>query len=124
MEFETLRPPLAENAFPAIYRRHLARFCAEDMDPLEPLYARPAQPVCSPQKCPLSSHDLPVGFGGIFMSSSQEPSGRGPPVVLCPGCNVPMTLQSSEPTTDTLQTATFKCERCGTETKRDFKHDE
>jgi len=34
-----------------------------------------------------------------------------------------MILQSSEPATDTLQTAIYKCEQCGTETKRDFKRD-
>jgi hypothetical protein len=43
------------------------------------------------------------------------------PEVACPGCQVPMRFISSEPSAPNLHTATYKCERCGTETKRDFR---
>jgi hypothetical protein len=46
------------------------------------------------------------------------------PEVLCPGCQVAMTLISSEPSAPNLHTAIYRCERCGMETKRDFRRDE
>jgi hypothetical protein len=57
------------------------------------------------------------------VTTTKESGDRAWPVVLCPGCKLPMTLQRSEPATEGLQTATYKCERCGTETKREFKRE-
>ena len=44
------------------------------------------------------------------------------PVVTCPGCAVPMTLRQLEPQASADRyTATFQCDRCFTETKRELK---
>lgn len=45
------------------------------------------------------------------------------PVVICPGCKKPMRLRLLEPASGTLETATYRCEQCGTETKREFVRD-
>ncbi|MEA2979379.1 MAG: hypothetical protein QOF09_1202 [Alphaproteobacteria bacterium] len=45
------------------------------------------------------------------------------PVVMCPGCKKPMRLRLLEPASGTLETATFHCGQCGTETKREFVRD-
>ena len=42
------------------------------------------------------------------------------PTVICPGCNIAMRLVLLEPAGGSLDTATYRCERCGTETKREF----
>ena len=42
------------------------------------------------------------------------------PCVMCPGCEKPMRLRLLEPASGMLETATFHCEQCGTETKREF----
>jgi hypothetical protein len=45
------------------------------------------------------------------------------PKVQCPGCVIPMTLMDLQPImfTSQLYRGTYRCERCGTETKREFK---
>jgi hypothetical protein len=51
---------------------------------------------------------------------------RHVPVVMCPGCNVSMALKDLQPLlfSSDLYTAVYRCEQCGTETKREFKRDE
>ena len=49
--------------------------------------------------------------------------GRPIPGVMCPGCNKPMRLKLLEPASGPLETATFHCDQCGTETKREFVRD-
>lgn len=49
--------------------------------------------------------------------------GRPIPIVMCPGCKKPMRLKLLEPASGALETATFHCEQCGTETKREFVRD-
>jgi hypothetical protein len=61
-------------------------------------------------------------------SEESKQNYRGKPIsrlpeVVCPGCQVPMRLISSEPSAPNLHTATYKCGRCGTETKRDFRRE-
>ena len=46
--------------------------------------------------------------------------GQPVPVVMCPGCKKAMRLRLLEPASGNLETATFYCEQCGTETKREF----
>jgi uncharacterized protein YbaR (Trm112 family) len=45
------------------------------------------------------------------------------PVVMCPGCKTAMRLRLLEPAGGELETATFYCEQCGTESKREFVRD-
>ena len=54
------------------------------------------------------------------MSPQQLPKGA---VVTCPGCKTTMRQIGLSPTTSGLTTATFRCDACGTETKREFKVD-
>ena len=49
--------------------------------------------------------------------------GQPVPVVMCPGCKKAMRLRLLEPASGNLETATFYCEQCGTETKREFVRD-
>ena len=49
--------------------------------------------------------------------------GQPVPVVMCPGCKKAMRLRLLEPASGNLETATFHCEQCGTETKREFVRD-
>ena len=49
--------------------------------------------------------------------------GQPVPVVMCPGCKKAMRLRLLEPASGNLETATFYCEQCGTETKREFVWD-
>jgi hypothetical protein len=46
------------------------------------------------------------------------------PKVQCPGCFIPMTLMDLQPIMFTSQRyrGSYRCERCGTETKREFKY--
>ena len=48
---------------------------------------------------------------------------KKPPVVMCPGCNKPMTAGKPEPIlfTKSLADITYVCEKCGTKTKRTVK---
>jgi len=47
---------------------------------------------------------------------------RQAPVVMCPGCEVEMVLRHLEPAADTgFKTGLYRCAKCGTETKREFK---
>jgi hypothetical protein len=45
------------------------------------------------------------------------------PIVTCPGCKKPMQLRLLQPASGILETATYHCEQCGTETKREFVRD-
>ena len=46
------------------------------------------------------------------------------PVVICPGCKLPMVIKESrQARSSRLTTATFRCAQCGMETERDFKHE-
>jgi hypothetical protein len=47
-----------------------------------------------------------------------------PPIVECPGCKTPMRLMTMDHASGSLSVATYRCETCGTETKRHFKSDE
>jgi hypothetical protein len=60
----------------------------------------------------------PIAISALASGSQRLPE------VMCPGCQVLMRLISSEPSAPNLHTATYKCERCGTETKRDFKRND
>jgi len=55
-----------------------------------------------------------------LMSPQQLPKG---PVVNCPGCKTTMRQIGLSPAVGGLTTATFRCDACGTETKREFKAD-
>jgi hypothetical protein len=46
-------------------------------------------------------------------------------IVLCPGCAAPMTITSREPVlgTDGLVDIVYRCEICGTQTRRVVKDD-
>jgi C4-type Zn-finger protein len=52
------------------------------------------------------------------MNTSSSSKG---PVVTCPGCRTEMRLVYQTPAVGGLNTATFQCEGCGMETKREFK---
>jgi len=54
------------------------------------------------------------------MNPQQMPKG---PVVTCPGCKTTMRQIGLSPAASGLTTATFRCDACGTETKREFKAD-
>jgi DNA-directed RNA polymerase subunit RPC12/RpoP len=47
------------------------------------------------------------------------------PSVECPGCKIAMKLKDLRPVmfAPRLYTGTYRCERCGTETKREFRND-
>jgi DNA-directed RNA polymerase subunit RPC12/RpoP len=45
------------------------------------------------------------------------------PVVQCPGCQMAMRVVASEAGPNELNTVTYKCESCGTETQRLLKRD-
>jgi len=47
------------------------------------------------------------------------------PVVVCPGCKVAMVLKETRPIlfTGDLFTATYHCEQCHVDTKREFKRE-
>ena len=49
------------------------------------------------------------------------PANASVPVVLCPGCKIAMRLILLDHAVGDLSTATFRCEKCGTETRREFK---
>ena len=51
---------------------------------------------------------------------AKKPDANAVPTVLCPGCKKPMLLTLLEPASGVLETATFRCDQCGTETKREF----
>ena len=51
---------------------------------------------------------------------AQKSAADAVPTVLCPGCNKAMRLTLLEPASGVLETATFRCDQCGTETKREF----
>jgi hypothetical protein len=55
-----------------------------------------------------------------LMNPQQMPKG---PVVTCPGCKTTMRQIGLSPAASGLTTATFRCDACGTETKREFKAD-
>jgi hypothetical protein len=50
---------------------------------------------------------------------------RSFPNVECPGCKIAMKLKDLRPVmfARRLYTGTYRCERCGTETKREFRSD-
>jgi hypothetical protein len=49
----------------------------------------------------------------------------GVPKVMCPGCQREMRLMTAEPSiVPELDTLTFHCDGCGTETKREIKRRE
>jgi hypothetical protein len=65
---------------------------------------------------------LHINSGGAreaFVAKGGQPV----PVVMCPGCKKAMLLRLLEPASGNLETATFYCEQCGTETKREFVRD-
>jgi hypothetical protein len=47
------------------------------------------------------------------------------PVVICPGCKVAMVLKETRPImfSSDLFTATYRCEQCHVDTKREFKRE-
>ena len=61
-----------------------------------------------------------VKAGGMDALKNYRPF----PKVQCPGCAIPMKLMDLQPImfiTSQLSRATYRCEHCGTETKREFK---
>jgi hypothetical protein len=67
---------------------------------------------------------LVVRYEGVGASHMDALENYRPfPKVQCPGCAIPMQLMDLQPImfTSQLYRGTYRCERCGTETKREFK---
>jgi len=58
--------------------------------------------------------------GDVRVGETSKITERHGPTVICPGCKIPMRLILLEPAGPRLETATFKCEQCALETKREM----